>query len=150
MLPVYCGLYSSVASITGKIVFSSDVAFHITEFCQLHLNSQHAVAPCGLIVIVLRAFLFVVMLSSNALMMAAFLTSLETYSTIYVTVISSSVDFLSSGILARLILSEQISSKWYMGATCIVIGITLVAYAQVESAAGGSSSENKSRRGQCQ
>jgi hypothetical protein len=46
---------------------------------------------------------------------------------LHVTVISSSVSFLLTGILGSIVLGEKINAKWFMGAILVALGVSCIA-----------------------
>jgi len=46
---------------------------------------------------------------------------------LHVTVISSSVSFLLTGILGSIVLGEKINAKWFFGALLIALGVSCIA-----------------------
>lgn len=47
-----------------------------------------------------------------------------------VTVVSSSVNFLLSGVMGCVLFNEKITMDWFLGATLIVIGVLLIISSQ--------------------
>jgi drug/metabolite transporter (DMT)-like permease len=71
------------------------------------------------------------MMASNALMLAYFLDALEKEnSSLMVTAVSTSVNFISTGVIGNLIFAETVSPAWYGGALLTSCGAALVSYSQ--------------------
>jgi drug/metabolite transporter (DMT)-like permease len=74
---------------------------------------------------------FMLMMGSNALMLAYFLEALEKEnSSLMVTAISTSVNFVSTGIIGNFFFVEPVSSTWYGGALLTSCGAALISFSQ--------------------
>lgn len=73
------------------------------------------------------------MFYTNALTFTYFMKSLETRGSLTVTVVSSSTNFLITGALSGLILGEEITWRWCLGAGVIAVGVCLIALGQTGS-----------------
>lgn len=131
MIPILIsGGLGGLATVTGKIAFSSDNSFLLTalKLCRdLSLNPQDY---CDYTTIVVRLIAFLVMFLCNAMVIGFFLKAIESNHTVVVIVVSSATNFLTSGILGQLLFGEVVSSMWIMGSILIVIGMLLVAVSQ--------------------
>ena len=128
---ILSGLYASVSSILGKISLTTKTP--LIDFFRYHCEISVFLlteANCWHISYVLRFSLFILMFYCNALTFTYFLKSLETRSSLSVTVISSAVNFLVTGLLSGIILGEKINNRWYLGAGIIAIGVSLIAFSQ--------------------
>ncbi len=67
---------------------------------------------------------------SNGFMVSNFLKALEKNSSLLVTVVSSAVNFLFTGVVSNLVLQEKLGLKWMGGASLIILGILLIAFSQ--------------------
>ena len=70
------------------------------------------------------------MLASNALMLAYFLDALDKENSLFVTAISTSVNFVSSGLISKFLFADRISSTWYFGAVITSCGVSLISFSQ--------------------
>ena len=59
--------------------------------------------------------------------MSSFLKAMSCKGSLHVTVISSSVSFLLTGILGSIVLGEKINAKWFFGALLIALGVACIA-----------------------
>ncbi len=74
--------------------------------------------------------MFPLMLACNGLMLSNFLKALERDSSVMVTVVSSAINFLLTGLLSGFVLEEPLGLRWLAGALLIVAGIFLIAFSQ--------------------
>ncbi len=131
MIPILIsGGLGGLATVTGKIAFSSDNSFLLeaVKLCQ-----TIAIYPqdyCEYTSLVVRLISFAVMFLCNAMVIGFFLKAIESNHTVVVIVVSSATNFLTSGILGQLLFGEVVSSMWVMGSILIVIGMLLVAVSQ--------------------
>ena len=71
------------------------------------------------------------MMGSNALMLAYFLEALEKEnSSLMVTAVSTSVNFITTGIIGNLLFAEEVSATWYGGALLTSCGAALISFSQ--------------------
>lgn len=127
---VFCGAFGSVASIVGKIALSDNWLVNTlrTYLC------DNTVVSCYIIEWPIRAIIFALMFSCNALMISNFLKALEKNGSLQVTVMSSSINFVLTGLLGTLVMNETVSLMWYVGALMVSVGIYLVSLSQMEDA----------------
>ena len=125
-----CGIAGAMASLTGKLAL--DEHSPVVEYVCYGDSGETTLAAGGSLG--LRAIFVVAMLYSNALMIAKFLKALERGSSLVVTLVSSSMNLLVTGLLSQLVLDEELEEKWYLGALFIVAGILLVAISQSKGA----------------
>lgn len=119
------GVYSALASIFGKLSLTDDVLVaHSNAFCSSSLSFKD---HCHLILLSLRGTSLIGMLACNILMLSTFLKAMACKGSLHVTVISSSVSFLLTGILGSLVLGEKINLKWFSGALLIALGVSCIA-----------------------
>eukprot|EP00603_Paraphysomonas_imperforata_P009133 CAMPEP_0114425658 /NCGR_PEP_ID=MMETSP0103-20121206/7358_1 /TAXON_ID=37642 ORGANISM="Paraphysomonas imperforata, Strain PA2" /NCGR_SAMPLE_ID=MMETSP0103 /ASSEMBLY_ACC=CAM_ASM_000201 /LENGTH=135 /DNA_ID=CAMNT_0001594519 /DNA_START=60 /DNA_END=467 /DNA_ORIENTATION=- len=122
------GLLAATAAAFGKVAFSKES--FIVPFVSSTFTSFGPVY-CNLIEGSCRLFVFVMMMGSNALMLAYFLDALEKEnSSLMVTAISTSVNFVSTGIIGNFIFLEPVSSTWYGGALLTSCGAALISFSQ--------------------
>ncbi len=128
-----CGLFGSLATILGKMALSSDnwILIDMWAICAQSLGLSPE--RCDMLVLLFRGITFFEMLFCNALMISYFLKSLEKESSLHVTVISTATNFLLSGLLGRLVLKEEVSNMWYLGASIISAGICCISYGRGEN-----------------
>ncbi len=79
------------------------------------------------------------MLLCNGLMISQFLKALEKNSSLSVTVISSAVNFLFTGLAGNVILQERLGMRWVLGASLIMCGILMITVSQGDSSRRGRS-----------
>lgn len=81
-----------------------------------------------------RLFAVALMMGSNAVMLAYFLDALEKEnSSLMVTAISTSVNFVSTGLIGNFLFAESVSSTWYGGALLTSCGAALISFSQKSS-----------------
>jgi drug/metabolite transporter (DMT)-like permease len=127
-----CGLYGAFATIAGKIALSDTIVItHLNHQCatQFSLSQSH----CDSGVLLFRVMLFALMIFCNGLMISQFLKALEKNSSLSVTVISSAVNFLFTGMAGNIILRENLGLRWILGATLILAGILMITISQGDS-----------------
>lgn len=118
---VLSGLFAACAAALGKIAFSNDsLIVNVVATVFGSFGSTY----CILIGLVCRAIVLAMMMGSNALMIACFLSALEKEnSTLMVTAISTAVNFVATGLVGNVLFSEKVSNLWYFGAivtSCIM------------------------------
>jgi uncharacterized membrane protein len=122
------GVYSALASIFGKLSLSSSdddiLVAQSIAFCNSSINLKN---HCTLILSSLRITSLIGMLACNIFMLSSFLKALSCKGSLHVTVISSSVSFLLTGILGSIVLGEKINLKWFIGALLIALGVSCIA-----------------------
>ena len=128
---VKSGLSGAVASIFGKLSLSATtpVAEFIKYYCNLYVGGPDE-AYCWNIVYAMRLASFLLMFWFNAVALGLFLKALEKKGSLPVTVVSSAVNFLVTGLLSGLLLGEQVNGKWCFGALLIAGGVFLIAIGQ--------------------
>lgn len=123
IISLVSNIFGTAAPAYYNLVINIDRTFQ----CSDRINSvfTHQIEPfCRLIV-------FALMMASNALMLAFFLDALEKEnSTLMVTAVSTSVNFVSTGVIGNLLFSEEVSLAWYGGALLTSGGAALVSYSQ--------------------
>eukprot|EP01031_Cornospumella_fuschlensis_P037500 gene37500-45541_t len=70
------------------------------------------------------------MIGLNGGVINFFLKAMEQNHTVVVIVITSAVNFLTTGILGYFVLGEELGNTWYAGSTLIMAGMFFVAYSQ--------------------
>jgi len=133
LVAITCGIFGALASISGKFALSSS-DFDVLLISSLPFLSRFCpdqeTGICSAVYWLVRALVFVTMLVCNALMIANFLSALESSSSLIVTVTSSAVNFLSTGILGKLLFHEEVNVRWYIGSFWIILGLLLITYSQ--------------------
>jgi len=146
------GLFAATASIFGKLALVDisekttaalrrpNLSFWLEDVltavsCSDPSDFNEAWNWCALLVATFRIACFATMVILNILQLSSFLKALERKGSLVVTVVSSSINFIVTGILGSVVLNENVSPKWLLGATFIAVGVGLVAFSQ---AGGGS------------
>lgn len=132
-------MYSATASICGKLSLT-DASKNRSQWVNMILslcsntsdqeNGEDSWAKCWIYISAFRLLCFAAMMMLNILQLSSFLKALERKGSLPVTVVSSAVSFILTGILGSLILDEHVSFQWLMGAACIAAGVGLVAFSQ--------------------
>jgi drug/metabolite transporter (DMT)-like permease len=126
-LSIICGLYGASAAIFGKIALSQNwIIDFFDEKCEKFNDSKFICTSF------IRTVVFCLMLCLNTMMIATFLKALEKNSSLAVTVVSSSVNFILSGLLGGIFLQENIGLKWFIGASLVISGIFLITHETVK------------------
>ena len=73
------------------------------------------------------------MIVCNTLQLINFMKALEKKGSLPVTVISSAVSFLLTGLLGLILLGEKLSIMWFLGLALIGVGMVFIAYSQKEN-----------------
>lgn len=121
-----CGMCGALASICGKLALSDSFFISTIE----HICKEKAILYCSLILLFFRVVLFCGMAFSNGLMVSFFLKALDKNSTIHVTVVSSGINYVTTGVCGLLLLQESISMQWFCGSLLILIGVGIIAKSQ--------------------
>lgn len=121
-----CGFLGGLGSVFGKLAFSGD-SLPLQLFLSSCPNFSHY---CQYFGIFLRFIAGGLMFATNATGIGYFLRSMETNHTVVVVVLSSSTNFLSTGILGKLIFAEELNKSWYSGSVLILIGMLLISFSQ--------------------
>jgi drug/metabolite transporter (DMT)-like permease len=155
MFPIIvCGLLGGFGTIFGKLAFSSDniPINQLSEICHSYTVTMQRL-NCEYSITFVRIIAAAMMLGSNALVVGYFLRAIEVNNTVVVIVISSAMNFLTSGVFGQLLFGEIVGKSWYFGSLLIVIGMLLVSYSQgqpdkivVPSLSSSSSSNPSSRK----
>ncbi len=127
------GLAGAMASIFGKLSLTAatPVADFIKYTCTIYFAQGIDNHPyCWNIVYFMRLTSFILMFWFNTVALGLFLKALEKRGSLPVTVISSAVNFLVTGLLSGLLLGEQVNAKWCFGAFLIAGGVFLIAIGQ--------------------
>lgn len=134
MLPILvCGLLGGMATIFGKLAFSSDnlPLTEISKMCNQGYNLNTSL-NCETGIILIRVLAGAFMLAANAMVVGFFLRAIESNNTVVVIVISSATNFLTSGIFGQLLFGEVVGKTWYIGSLLIILGMFLVSSSQGE------------------
>ena len=117
---------NEIINTIGKIALSDTLLtkYLADNMCQLQ---QIFFTECVETDTSLRLLAFLGMLLTNSLMVSSFLKALETDSSLQVTVLCSSVNFLMSGWLGVKVLNESVNGMWWIGVCIVCIGIFCVA-----------------------
>lgn len=127
---VISGFSGGMGSIFGKLALSPDMNIMkiIASFiCKDALDLEFS---CPTVTIILQVLAFLGMFYCNIVMLSYFLKALESRGSLPVTVICSAVNFVTTGIFGGIILGEEISFRWCIGASFIMIGIVFIMYSQ--------------------
>lgn len=132
MLPlILCGVSGGLATIFAKIAFSSSslVLDQLQTLCITHHYSfSHQACTNG--AYAFRAILFLSMLALNGAVVNFFMQAMEHNHTVVVIVITSAMNFLTSGVCGHLILGEELTQSWFTGSLLIMMGMLIVAHSQ--------------------
>ncbi|CAM9819764.1 unnamed protein product [Sphacelaria rigidula] len=63
----------------------------------------------------------------NALMLSMYLRALQQSGSTVATVANCATNFVLSGVSGMLLFEERLPGLWFVGAACIVMGVTLIA-----------------------
>ncbi len=102
----------------------------INDMC---LNTKYISNHCFLLFGTIKIITIVCMIVCNTLQLINFMKALEKKGSLPVTVISSAVSFLLTGLLGLVLLGEKLSLMWFLGLVLIGIGMIFIAYSQKDS-----------------
>lgn len=128
---VLCGVCGGLTTVLAKVAFSSSslVVDQLQTYCITHPYSfSHQSCTYG--AYSLRVFLFCLMLALNGGVVNFFMKAMENNNTVVVIVITSAVNFLTSGICGNIFLGEELTQTWFSGSLMIMMGMLFVAYSQ--------------------
>lgn len=132
MIPlVICGICGGLVTVLAKIAFSSSslVLDQLQTFCITHEYSfSHEACANG--AYIFRGSMFILMLAMNGAVVNFFMKAMEQNHTVVVIVITSAMNFLTSGICGALLLGEELTQAWFSGSLMIMMGMLFVAYSQ--------------------
>mmetsp|Transcript_5012 Transcript_5012/g.7656 ORF Transcript_5012/g.7656 Transcript_5012/m.7656 type:complete len:142 (+) Transcript_5012:116-541(+) len=126
---IFSGALAACASALGKISLNgTSVAVSISRsFCLIFFNESQ----CPLVDWTIRSFFLGLMFACNGLMMAYFVRALKKEtSTLYVTALSTSSNFVISGCIGILLFNEYVPKMWYVGAFVCAFGAGLISFSQ--------------------
>ncbi|PRP87635.1 hypothetical protein PROFUN_04662 [Planoprotostelium fungivorum] len=132
---VFGGLCASLAAVFGKLATDSDVvgtAFRsigntdLPPLYYVRADLSFESSDEEQIVFVIRAACFGLMLLTNALMLNFFTKAMDLTTTANATVISSSMNYFFTAIFGIVVFQEKLPWMWYIGAACILAGVSLV------------------------
>ena len=126
----FCGIAGAIGSLCGKLSLSENGAAAI---CTAYLSGNQFLAAggyCAVFSLAFRALFFLLMLAFNALMLSNFLIALEKKGSLMVVIVSSSTNIILTGIIGQTLLGEDVGDKWYLGASVMLMGVTLIAFSQ--------------------
>jgi len=124
------GVYAAAASICGKLSLTATKTPYWLERLGFCSSEENLWTKCWVYVSVFRLLCFSAMFFLNILQLSSFLKALERKGSLPVTVVSSAVSFILTGILGSLVLDEKLSFQWLVGAGCVAAGVALVAMSQ--------------------
>jgi len=123
------GLFGALASVFGKLAFSSDsilVTFLEDKCLQVDLSSVGGEGACTYAVYLCRVLMFVIMGWVNAMMFHFAFKAMNTEGSLSGTVTTTSCNFVFTALLGYFLFGEELSLMWFVGAACIAIGVCLV------------------------
>jgi uncharacterized membrane protein len=127
---VVCGAFGALASIVAKLALSDHPTFRsITSICEAIVTTRH-VTLCSAAVASTRVILFMTMVLLNGLMVTYFLKAMRNNASVVVAVVSTSINFLLTGVLGFIILNEKVGAQWLMGSVLISVGLCFVSIGQ--------------------
>ena len=126
-----CGVCGAFASMFGKLAFAHDnpLSVYIGLLCTYMGWSAFG---CEVSILILNITCFGIMISLNAAMIATFLKALESSSSVFVTVVSSAVNYILTAAVGASLFDEAVGSKWLLGSSLVCIGLCIVTYSQNE------------------
>lgn len=129
LLPVIvCGVFGGLATIFGKVSFSENwIIAEAFSFCTSFVGSTESCLYASLFV---RGLAILGIVGCNAFIVGYFLKAMEQNNTVIVVVISSAVNFLTSGIMGQLCFGEKVPVSWFAGSALIALGMLLVALSE--------------------
>ena len=123
------GLFGALASVFGKLAFSSNsilVTFLEDKCPQVDLYSVGGELACTYVVYLCRVLMFVIMGWVNAMMFHFAFKAMNTEGSLSGTVTTTSCNFVFTALLGYFLFREELSLMWFVGAACIAIGVCLV------------------------
>ena len=97
------------------------------------LNTKFISNHCFLLFGTIKIVTIICMIVCNTLQLINFMKALEKKGSLPVTVISSAVSFLLTGLLGLILLGEKLSIMWILGLALIGVGMVFIAYSQKEN-----------------
>ena len=126
---VVCGAFGALASIVAKLALSDHPTFRsIASICEAIVTTRHIL--CSAAVASTRVILFMIMVLLNGLMVTYFLKAMRNNASVVVAVVSTSINFLLTGVLGFVILNEKVGAQWLMGSVLISVGLCFVSIGQ--------------------
>lgn len=126
---VICGFFGGLATIFGKVSFSDNwIIMESQSFCSSFMGQSFT--ACFYVTLLVRALAILGIVGCNAFIVGYFLKAMEQNNTVIVVVISSAVNFLTSGILGQVMFGEKVPVTWFAGSALIALGMLLVALSE--------------------
>ncbi|XP_019640302.1 PREDICTED: transmembrane protein 42-like [Branchiostoma belcheri] len=133
-LALCAGLFAALASVCAKIAMATEEAAATCQVLVYQVSSllqqeqgDGSEAFCGLVLTYFRMTCFGMVFVLNAVMWVFFTKALATCkSSVEATVTNTAANFFFSGVLGRVLFHEALSLLWYVGASCIVVGLLFI------------------------
>lgn len=126
---LFFGSLGGLSTVFGKVAFSSDNL--VVQAFAAHCGTfNFGDDPCFYGEYLVRLLGFSGIFACNAIGLSYYLKAMEQNNTVVVVVVSSAANFLTTGILGKLIFGELLSQSWYLGSLLVMIGMCLVAMSQ--------------------
>ncbi|XP_065183295.1 transmembrane protein 42-like [Sycon ciliatum] len=123
VLAFLSGFLAALASLSAKLASSPLIGGISEQVCTILDGSE---VFCKFVSWSLSACCFGVVLLMNSAMWTVFVSALEaSSSTVEVTVINTTANFISSAALGWLVFGETLSLLWWAGAACMLSGLAL-------------------------
>ncbi|XP_066289811.1 transmembrane protein 42-like [Branchiostoma lanceolatum] len=133
-LALCAGLFAALASVCAKVAMATEEAAATCQVLvyQVSLLLQHeqgdgSEVVCELVLTYFRIICFGMVFVLNAVMWVFFTKALAICkSSVEATVTNTAANFFFSGVLGRVLFHEALSLLWYVGASCIVVGLLFI------------------------
>jgi multidrug transporter EmrE-like cation transporter len=120
-LAAIAGLFAATGGLFAKL--STGEAIWIDRVCHYFSSSSDV---CSVIKYGLRASMFVLMLLVNSFGTGFQMSAMAATSSGIATVINTGSNLIVTALYGMMIFNEQLSIQWYIGATFIAVGISII------------------------
>ena len=131
---IIAGLLGCFASVFGKLALSPEslLVEGARQLCASRMEAVMSPERCGMLAGGTRIAAMGMMLSVNGIFGYYSINALHEEGTTAATVLTTAVNYLSLGLCGCLIFSENVTTRWLLGAILIAVGVYLVSTASEE------------------
>jgi drug/metabolite transporter (DMT)-like permease len=130
MEAVISGFLAALASALGKAAFALRETF--VEKCTQYYSNEKQQNFCSWAGLGVCAAAFGCVILLNGAMLSFFLVAMQRSGSAAATVVNSTVNFLSAGLLGWIIFGETLSLQWWLGSLVIILGVSLISSSSSE------------------
>lgn len=131
---VCAGLFAALAGVCGKVAADSTVIASATSDATLQFG--------------LRVLFGGGVVLSNVLMWHCFVRSLHQSNSVVAATLNSLLNLVFTALLSRVVLGESLSTRWFLGAATMSVGVALVLRGTTTTAAVAATSTHRRRKAQ--